>query len=76
MNTSSTAQIKKRAPNGLERDKPIPVRLTAEERAKVQDMAEKESRSMASLLLMAARLGFMEYERNPRAFANLPHIGD
>lgn len=75
MNPTSTAPIKKRAPNGLDSNKPVPVRLTAEERAKVRDIAEKESRSMASVLLMAARLGFTEYERNPHAFANLPHIG-
>jgi hypothetical protein len=53
----------RRVPNGAVSDKPIAVRLHPEELARVIARAEREQRSMASVMRLAALRGLDECER-------------
>ncbi|WP_081271634.1 hypothetical protein [Variovorax paradoxus] len=53
----------RRAPNGAVSDKPVAVRLLPEERERFQARATRESRSMASVLRLAALRGLDECDR-------------
>lgn len=58
----------RRAPKGVMTNKPIPVRLLPEERARIEMMAKREQRSLAAVcrLMLVQRLN--EYETNPSSF--------
>lgn len=62
--TASSTGIR-RAPNGLDSSKPVPVRFTAEERARHKRIAETEQRSLASVVRLLALKGAEVYDRDP-----------
>ncbi|SDZ71290.1 hypothetical protein SAMN05518854_11766 [Variovorax sp. YR266] len=53
----------RRAPNGVISDKPIPIRLLPAERAKLEKMAEREQRSLASVSRLVLLRGLAVCER-------------
>lgn len=53
----------RRAPNGVVKDKPIPVRLLPEERAEFVQLAAAEDRSLASVTRLMALRGMAEFKR-------------
>lgn len=57
----------KRAPDGVDSGKPIYVRLTPEERSRVEKAAARQQRSMGSLLRLAALRSLPIFEQDSPA---------
>lgn len=53
----------RRAPNGVVTNKPIPIRLLPAERARVEMLAVREQRSLASVCRLALLRGLADCER-------------
>ena len=53
----------RRAPNGVVKDKPIPVRFMPEERAEFVAMAAAQDRSLASVTRLMALRGLADFKR-------------
>ena len=59
----------RRAPNGVVTNKPIPLRLMPDERAKVEKLAAREQRSLASVCRLALLRGLADCERSKKPLA-------
>lgn len=66
---SAASKSARRAPNGVVSEKPVVMRLTAAERARVERIAEREVRSLGaqSRLLLLRGLDACEQGEQPRA---------
>ena len=54
----------RRAPNGVVTNKPIPIRLLPAERAAVEQLADREQRSLASTCRLVLLRGLADSERD------------
>ena len=63
--TPKTKQVRRtRSPNGMVKEKPVAVRFALEEHTLISDLADKEQRSVASVVRLATLRGLAEYEKD------------
>jgi hypothetical protein len=65
---TETKVRKSRSPNGVVSDKPIPARFMPDELERVNQVADKEQRTAASIVRLATLRGLAEYDKDPLAF--------
>lgn len=52
--------------------RPVPIRLSPDEMARLEEYAKKESRSLSSFLRLAALRGMADYDSDPRSLLEAP----